>query len=79
MSPRRGGGRGLLAAAGAAGGGAGVGDAGVDKGGPAHFVDEGGGVDVVEVEGLAFVGGRGGVDGHCGGEAAVAGRDGARG
>ncbi len=68
---------GLLAPAG--GTGAGVGDAGVDEGGPAHLVDHGGGVDVVEVERLAAVRGGGGVDGHGVGEAGVAGREAARG
>ena len=72
---RRGGGR--LAAAGRRG--AGGRDAGVDEVGPAHFVDERRGLDVVEVEGLGFVGGGGGVEGHSFGEAGVAGGQAARG
>lgn len=73
--PQRG--RRLLPAA--AGAGAGVRDAGVDKGGSAHDVDLGGGLDVVHVERLAPVGGRVGVHGHCVCEAGVAGRQAARG
>ena len=56
-----------------------VGDGRGDEGGPAHLVDHGGGVDVVEVERLALVRGGGGVDGHGPREAGVAGREAARG
>ena len=72
------GGRRLLALA-AGGVGARVGDGGLDKGGPAHLVDHGGRVDVVEVERLAPVGRRVRVDGHGAGQAGVAGREAARG
>ena len=75
-APRRGG---RLLALAVGGVGARVGDAGLDEGGPAHLVDHGGRVDVVEVERLAPVRGRGGVDGHGAGQAGVAGREAARG
>ena len=45
--------------------GAGGWDARVDEVWSAHFVDQRCGLDVVEVEGLGFVGGDGGVEGHC--------------
>ena len=77
VDPRRGGRRLLALAAG--GVGARVGDARLDEGGPAHLVDHGGRVDVVEVERLALVGRRARVDGHGAGEAGVAGRQAARG
>ena len=59
--------------------GAGVGHAGVDERRPAHDVDAGGRLDVVEVQRLAPVRGPRGEDGHGGGEAGVAGRLAARG
>ena len=76
VGPRRGG---RLLALAAGGVGARVGDAGLDEGGPAHLVDHGGRVDVVEVERLALVRRRARVDGHGPGEAGVAGREAARG
>lgn len=76
--PRRGGRRRLLALA-AGGVGARVGDGGLDEAGPAHLVDHGGRVDVVEVERLALVRRRARVDGHGAGQAGVAGREAARG
>ena len=72
------GGRRLLALA-AGGVGTRVGDGGLDEGRPAHLVDHGSRVDVVEVERLAPVGRRVRVDGHGAGQAGVAGREAARG
>ena len=71
-------GRRLLALA-AGGVGARVGDGRLDESGPAHLVDHGGRIDVVEVERLARVGRRARIDGHGAGEAGVAGREAARG
>ena len=76
VGPRRGG---RLLALAVGGIGARVGDAGLDESGPAHLVDHGGRVDVVEVERLALVRRRVRVDGHGPGEAGVAGREAARG